>query len=76
MHKLTSQIRRYEEIFYYNGQSVLLINNYDNILRDIQTCADRIFHSTENTDADFSLLFSQIENIQQLSFFKTDRTFP
>lgn len=70
MHKLTSQIRRYEEIFYYNGQSVLLINNYDNILRDIQTCADRIFHSTENTDADFSLLFSQIENIQQLSFLK------
>ena len=74
MHKLTSQIRRYEEIFYYNGQSVLLINNYDNILRDIQTCADRIFHSTENTDADFSLLFSQIENIQQLTGLQQMKT--
>lgn len=74
MHKLTSQIRRYDEIFYYNGQSVLLINNYDNILQDIQTCADRIFHSTENTDADFSLLFSQIENIQQLTGLQQMKT--
>ena len=70
MHKITSQIRRYEEILYYNGQSSFLINNYDNILRDIQACADRIFHNTENTDADLSLLLSQIENIQQLSFLK------
>lgn len=70
MHKLTSQIRRYEEILYYNGQTSLLINNYDNILRDIQACADRMFHSTENTEADLSLLLSQIENIQQLSFLK------
>mgnify|MGYP004467382623 FL=1 len=70
MHKIAQQIRRYEEILYFNEQTLFQINNYDNILRDIQSYADRIFHHTEKADEYLSLLLSQIENIQQLSFLK------
>ncbi len=70
INKITSQIRRYEKIYYTNGHSVTTISNYSNLIKNIQNMTSQLFSSESSSKSVLQSLRDTIFNIYDIYVLK------